>query len=430
VFVTKFNFMKKLLLGIVIILSMSNLKAQTIIYDLTAADLSTPDGPGWCGWGEYNGAPLTFTWTSIGSGPVTSVTAEFSVAFYIGGPLGIDFNASSDGSVSVFDTCYTAPLISFPLSNGLYNVGGANTVQINYNITVFETTPTGLNLAETLSGPFHVRLSVNYGCSPSSGVDVQSLCHPLTWIDGNTYSSSNNTAVTTIPNAGGCDSTVSLDYTYIPITSTDIQSSCQPLAWIDGNTYSSSNNSAMQTVITGAGCDSIVTLDYTLIPTVTSADYAIVSLGNQLVVSPINGIQTYQWLDCDNNFAVIPSETGQSFFPSTTGNYALEVSINGQCSDTSACYLVTGTNSIDDLTFKSSIKIYPNPTADDVHIDLEQKYESIQLNVYNSIGRKLNSLIYTNTDKINLTLDIVAGLYIFEIITGSNERGTFLIEKQ
>jgi hypothetical protein len=48
---------------------------------------------------------------------------------------------------------------------------------------------------------------------------------------------------------------------------------------------------------------------------------------------------TYQWLDCDNNFAIINGETNQSYTPAVTGNYAVEVNMNG-CVDTSACFLV------------------------------------------------------------------------------------------
>ena len=58
---------------------------------------------------------------------------------------------------------------------------------------------------------------------------------------------------------------------------------------------------------------------------------------------------TYQWLDCDNGYAVIATETNQSYTPSNvTGNYAVEVTLNG-CVDTSACYHVDYTG-IEQLT--------------------------------------------------------------------------------
>ena len=48
-----------------------------------------------------------------------------------------------------------------------------------------------------------------------SGIDTQAACGSFTWIDGNTYTASNNTATFTIPNGSinGCDSIVTLDLT-------------------------------------------------------------------------------------------------------------------------------------------------------------------------------------------------------------------------
>ncbi len=48
---------------------------------------------------------------------------------------------------------------------------------------------------------------------------------------------------------------------------------------------------------------------------------------------------SYQWLDCDNGFAVLPNDTNQSYSPVVSGNYAVIVTQN-PCSDTSACTAV------------------------------------------------------------------------------------------
>ncbi|HNW70239.1 MAG TPA: kelch repeat-containing protein [Bacteroidales bacterium] len=48
---------------------------------------------------------------------------------------------------------------------------------------------------------------------------------------------------------------------------------------------------------------------------------------------------SYQWLDCDNGFAVIPNDTNQSYTPAGSGNYAVIVTQNS-CSDTSVCTAV------------------------------------------------------------------------------------------
>ena len=61
----------------------------------------------------------------------------------------------------------------------------------------------------------------------------------------NTYTASNSSATYTVQNSQGCDSVITLNLNIGNSSfSTDIQSSCGPFTWIDGNTYTSSNNSA------------------------------------------------------------------------------------------------------------------------------------------------------------------------------------------
>src|SRR5690554_5482944 len=109
------------------------------------------------------------------------------------------------------------------------------------------------------------------------GTDTQIACHSFTWIDGNTYTSSNNTATHTIVGGAvnGCDSIVSLDLTIHDVVyGTDTQIACHSFTWIDGNTYTSSNNTATHTIVGGAvnGCDSIVSLDLTIHDVVYGTD--------------------------------------------------------------------------------------------------------------------------------------------------------------
>ncbi|MBQ3735201.1 MAG: right-handed parallel beta-helix repeat-containing protein, partial [Bacteroidales bacterium] len=116
-----------------------------------------------------------------------------------------------------------------------------------------------------------LHLTVN---QPNTGVDVQTACGSYTWIDGITYTESNNTATYTLANAAGCDSVVTLNLTINqPTTGTDAQTACGSYTWIDGITYTESNNTATYTLTNAAGCDSIVTLNLTIFPA-DSADFA------------------------------------------------------------------------------------------------------------------------------------------------------------
>lgn len=140
-------------------------------------------------------------------------------------------------------------------------------------VTYFTSNNTALQTFTNVDGCDSVvtlNLTINY---PSSGTDQQSACDSYLWIDGITYSSNNNTATHTLTNSVGCDSIVTLDLT-INYSSfgTDIITACNSYTWIDGNTYNSSNNTATDTLVNAIGCDSIVTLDLTIIINSTATD--------------------------------------------------------------------------------------------------------------------------------------------------------------
>ena len=125
-------------------------------------------------------------------------------------------------------------------------------------------------------------LTINYS---NAGIDAITACDNYTWIDGNTYTSSNNTATHTLTNVDGCDSVVTLDLTiYYSNTATDVITGCDNYTWIDGTTYSSSNNTATHTLTNIDGCDSLVTLDLTIYYSNTGTDV-------------ITACDNYTWID-------------------------------------------------------------------------------------------------------------------------------------
>ncbi len=54
-------------------------------------------------------------------------------------------------------------------------------------------------------------------CTNSFATDVQTACGSYTWINGQTYTSNNNTATHVIQNVAGCDSTITLNLTITPL---------------------------------------------------------------------------------------------------------------------------------------------------------------------------------------------------------------------
>ena len=117
---------------------------------------------------------------------------------------------------------------------------------------------------------------------------------------------------------------------------TDTKKACGSYTWIDGNTYTTTNNTAIFNIPGGAvnGCDSIISLDLTINP-IPNNDVS----QNDNTLTATQTVASYQWVDCDNENAIIIGEINQSFTTTSTGNYAVIVTIN-ECGITSECSLI------------------------------------------------------------------------------------------
>jgi hypothetical protein len=85
----------------------------------------------------------------------------------------------------------------------------------------------------------------------------------------------------------------------------------------------------------------------------------------------------YQWLNCDDNYSVIPGATSQSFTAAQNGNYAVQIT-DGVCVDTSDCVQIS-TVSLSEMTNNHGVKVYPNPAQNTIHIDNFNAYESYKI---------------------------------------------------
>jgi hypothetical protein len=127
-------------------------------------------------------------------------------------------------------------------------------------------------------------------------------------------------------------------------------------------------------------------LNLTINPT---PDNSITQNGGSLTATQTGA--TYQWIDCDNFFVPVIGEVNQTFFPSLSGYYAVEVTI-GDCSSTSECRLVDFTG-IDE--FEPLISVHPNPTKDEVALSIGTELLGTGFVVTDNAGR----IILTDTFK-------------------------------
>lgn len=105
--------------------------------------------------------------------------------------------------------------------------------------------------------------------------------------------------------------------------------------------------------------------------------------------------------------------TNQVFTPTVNGNYAVIVSANN-CSDTSACYLVTSLG-VAKNTLKSQIQAYPHPTTGVLNIDLGAEYAWAEVKVSSAIGQELMREKYACSQLLSLQMPKTEGVYFVEI---------------
>lgn len=187
---------------------------------------------------------------------------------------------------------------------------------------------------------FTIANGSSYGCDSTitlnltMGIATKSIsnvaaCDSLTWLNGITYTSDVDTATFTIPNGSltGCDSIITLNLTINhSVKGTDIQEACESFTWIDGEKYTNSNNTATYIIDGGAntGCDSILTLDLTIYPNLEPELGDRLSIcGESVELTLMDSFSTYLW----NN-----GNTTPSIFVNSEGIYSVTVTDIHDCS--------------------------------------------------------------------------------------------------
>lgn len=154
------------------------------------------------------------------------------------------------------------------------------------------------------------------------------------------------------------------------------------------------------------GCDSTIVFDVTInniAPTVTQT---IDGLAAQTQAQN----PSYQWLYCSTGQQV-PGATGQTFMPTTNGQYAVIVS-DGVCTDTSACFAINNV-AIGENDLANGITVYPNPTTGKLSITSSEKIETIE--VYDVLGREVLT-VHHPASEIDLST-LQNGVYVIRLQT-------------
>lgn len=200
----------------------------------------------------------------------------------------------------------------------------------------------------------------------------------------------------------------------IPTTGTDTRTECAGYTWIDGNTYDESNNTATFLIVGGAadGCDSLVTLNLTIVDVNTDVTVS------ENVLTSAASTASHVWINCDGN-TPIPGATSATFVATVSGEYAVQVTQDG-CTETSECIEVTVVG-LDQFALDNQIKLFPNPNQGAFTISWLNE-EQMTINIINALGQTMTSTHTVFGSSADLNLNLSAGVYFVEIVNANNER--------
>jgi len=164
-------------------------------------------------------------------------------------------------------------------------------------------------------------------------------------------------------------------------------------------------------LLTSAGCDSVVT---TSIVQDNVVNFTISQTGNTLSVNSPGS--TFQWVDCNNNFAAITGAIQNTYTPTSNGSYALAVS-NGGCTETSDCFTVN-LSDLTELDKGKNFICYPNPSSEVLNIVFDSAVNDMTIDLVDGFGRSVRKVNIEGLDQTHFVMDmrsLRSGIYTLRI---------------
>lgn len=234
-------------------------------------------------------------------------------------------------------------------------------------------------------------------------------CTDYTSATGKIYSVS-GTYTDIVAGSNGCDSIITIQLTRASsITATIQAAACKSYISPSGKYVYTNTGVYNDTLINKQGCDSLLTIQLT-IDTINST---VIVNGLTLQASP--SLDSYQWVDCNNNYSVVNNAQNRLFTAVKNGSYAVIVK-KGTCVDTSTCYTINGVGIVSNPTLPS-IQLFPNPVKSQLAVHLGASQPNVEIAVYNLQGKKIMSGNYNEASQVVIDFDFENGVYYVEIKT-------------
>lgn len=167
------------------------------------------------------------------------------------------------------------------------------------------------------------------------------------------------------------------------------------------------------------GGDSIITIDLTI--NEVEANVMASSTSNMLMAEANQS--TYQWINC-SDFSILEGEINQNFNPTQNGEYAVIVTSEDNCIDTSSCFIIQSIG-ISESEIESYF-LYPNPSSGILNIQTNSIIQE-SLRIYSILGQPIQyETLSFEENKIQIEPKTGVGVYILHLV---NKQGEFLQKK-
>lgn len=210
----------------------------------------------------------------------------------------------------------------------------------------------------------------------------------------------------TLINYMGCDSIVTIKLTiFEPGKSSQTISACRYFILPNAGTVIEKSGSYTETLANWRGCDSIITYNVTI----KKIDNSTIQDGSLLKANSVTA--SYQWLNCNQGYRVIPGETNRTYIATANQKYAVELTENG-CKDTSDCIQVV--NAGNTAILDGEIAIVPNPSSGHFELRLHKEM-SMHIWITNTMGEMVYEVQVNQTNRQAIELYVPAGMYQLHI---------------
>jgi len=136
----------------------------------------------------------------------------------------------------------------------------------------------------------------------------------------------------------------------------------------------------------------------------------------QTLTVPLSQTATYEWVDCDNNYATLagPGLGANSWTVPDIGNYACII-VDGCATDTSDCYNVDYILGLENAE-NTQIKVFPNPALNTINVVGAQGSVSI----YSISGILVNKTTLSGDTEVDIS-NLEPGTYLIHFTSANNQ---------